>query len=336
MRCTILSLVALIACQDKKPEPPPPPPSHDGVTLIQPGAEPRQALRYHLTRGAQTTSALTYDVDVKNDGQGGAAPTLIVELETTVDDVLGDGTAQLRITVGRTSVRDRPGSEIASNLLREAAATIQGVIITQMLAPDGKVSDTQVLNAAALADKPHAQLDNLSKSLERVAMRLPPQPVGIGATWRERKTLPEGGIRAVSEITYTLMSLTGSAASYTSTGLSTSAPHTLEQDSLKVEVTSAHGHAETKGTIDLSRYALDVTSTTTFTTAMNVIAPNDTPGAGPSTIDVTMAIALSPKRAAPDSTTPEPAPASPTGATPPAAPPPAPSARSAQGAHKAP
>jgi len=76
MRCTIFSLVALIACQDKKLEPPPPPPS-DGVTLLQPGAEPRQALRYHLTRGTKTTSERTYDGDVENDGQGGPAPTLI-------------------------------------------------------------------------------------------------------------------------------------------------------------------------------------------------------------------------------------------------------------------
>jgi Family of unknown function (DUF6263) len=307
--------------------------------LIQPGAAPRQALRYHLTKGTHTTSQLTYDVDVKDDGQGGPAPTLVFELETTVDDVLPDGAAKLRLTIGHTSVRDRPGSEATSNLVREAATAIQGVIITQVLAPDGQVSDSQIQTAAALPDKLHAQIDNVSKSLERVAMRLPSEPVGIGATWRERKTLPEGGIRADSEIVYTLTALTGDTLTYTSTGLSTSVPHTIEQDHMKVEVTSAHGRADAKGTIDLSRYALDVTSTTAFTTTMNVLAPKDTPGAGSSTIDVTMAIAIAPKPATPDDARGQPDDASGHASTappPPSPPPSTPGASSDQGAHKAP
>ena len=71
MRCTILTLVALIACQDKKPGPPPPPPPqppHDGVTLVQPGTAPFQTLRYHLTAGTKTTSELIWDLTAEDDG----------------------------------------------------------------------------------------------------------------------------------------------------------------------------------------------------------------------------------------------------------------------------
>jgi len=325
---TTLVLLALTACRDKQVEPPPPPPAppHDGVTLLQPGAAPWQGLRYHLTPGARTTSELAYDVGIKNDGQGRPLPTLLVELETVVDDVLADGTAKLRITVGRTSVRDRPGSEAASDLARREAAAMQGVVITEQLAPDGQVSDSHVQAAAALPDQAHAQLDNLSQSLEHVAMRLPPQPVGIGATWRERWTLPAGGIQAVSEITYTLTSRTGDTLTYTSAGLATGAPQTLEQDGMKVEVTSTRGHAEAKGTVDLSSYALETVSTSTFVTAMNVLAPEGTPGAGPSTVEVTMALQLSPRPAAPS--TPGEAAGAGSG--------PGRSGRSGQGAHNAP
>jgi len=306
---TILALVALIACRDKQSELSPPPPPRDHVALIQPGAAPFHTLRYHLRKGAQATSELVFDLDARNDGEGGPMPTLVVELSTTVDDVLADGTAKLRITVGRTGVRDRPGGELASDLVRGEAAAMQGVVITETLAPDGKVSDAQVQIAAALPDKPHTQLDSLSQSLERLAMRLPSEPVGIGATWREREALPEGGIRAVAETTYTLTSLTGDTVAYTSAGLTSGAPQTLEQDGLKVEVTSVRGHAEARGTVDLSRYALDVTSTTALMTAMTIVAPAGTPGAGSSTVDVTVALRLTPT---------------------------APDAGSAQGAHRAP
>lgn len=322
MRRSILALVALIACQEKKSETPPPSPppaplrlsSDDGVTLIQPGVAPRQALRYHLTRGIKTTSELVYDLGIKNDGQGEPMPALVIELETTVDDVLADGTAKLRITAGRTSVRDRPGSEAASDLVRGEAAAMQGVVITEMLAPDGKVSDAHVQIAGAHPDRPHAQLDSLCQRLEGMAMRLPHEPVGPGATWRERRVLPQGGIQAAVETTYTLASISGDTVAYTSAGASTGAPQTIEQDGLTAEVTDARGHSEAKGTVDLSRFALDLTSTTTFMTTMNIAAPKGTPGAGSSTIEVTMALQLAPSTAKPE----------------------APGQGSAQGAHSAP
>src|ERR1700759_5136021 len=75
MRCALLTLVALSACKDAKPEslPPPPPPVHDGITLLQPGAAPRQLLRYHLTKGDKAISELTYDLDVRADEAAGSA-----------------------------------------------------------------------------------------------------------------------------------------------------------------------------------------------------------------------------------------------------------------------
>jgi hypothetical protein len=245
-------------------------------------------------RGITTTSELAYDLDVKNDGQGSAMPTLVVELETTVDDVLADGTAKLRIAVVRTSVRDRPGTETARDLLRGQAAVMRDVVITEMLAPDGKVWDARIQTTAVLPEKVRAELDRVSQSLERMAMRLPSEPVGVGASWRERKALPEGGIRAISETTYTLVSITGDTVAYTTTGLSTGAPQTLEQDGTKVEVTNTHGHSEATGTIDLSRYAFAGAATSTFTTTMKFVAPEGTPGAGSSTLEVTTAIRLRP------------------------------------------
>lgn len=329
MRCTILALVALIACQDRKPElPPPPSPPQDGVTLIQPGAAPAHTLRYHPTRGIKTTSELAYDFDVKNDGQGSAMATLVVELETTVDDVLADGTAKLRITVVRTHVRDRAGSQGAGTLLSEEAAAMRGVVITEMLAPDGKVWDAHLEVPAAVPDKIRAELARVLQGLERVAMRLPAEPVGVGATWRERRTLPEGGIRAISETTYRLVSITGDTIAYATTGQSTGPPQTVEQDGTRVEVTDTHGHAEAQGTLDLARYVFDVASTSTFTTTMTVVAPPGTPGAGASTVEITMAIQLRPP-AAPAPGDPGAAPTAPTARA-------AGSTSSTHGAHKAP
>jgi hypothetical protein len=301
MRYTFLTLAVLIACRDKAPEPTPPAPPlppRDGVTLLQPGAPPLQALRYHLTRGSKTSSELRCDVDVKNDHQGGPLPTLIVELETTVEDVLADGSAKLGIAVIGASVRDRPGSQVASDVVRAQAAALRSVVVTQTLAPDGAVSDSRVLApgvpGASGVSEPASQLDHLLRSLERVAMRLPAEPVGAGAIWRERRTLPEGGIRAVAEITYTLASLTGASAAYTSTGQLAGSPQTVEQDGAKIEIEGTHGRSDVRGSVDLSRYAIDATATSTFASTMTVVAPDAGPGAERSTVEIAMTIRIAP------------------------------------------
>jgi hypothetical protein len=287
---TLLVVVCtLVACKSEPQEPPPQLPV-DGVSLIHRGVPPYQPLRYHLARGSRTTSELVCDLEVKNNGDGGPMPALVVVLDIAVDDVLADGSAKLRITVVRTSVRDRPGSPVARDVVQAQAAAMHGVVITQTLAPDGQLADSRVDVAASAPESMRDQLDRLTRSLSQVAMRMPAESVGVGAIWRERRTLPEGGIRATSETLYTLTSLTGSTIVYSSLGLSSGPPHTLEQAGMKVEVTDTRGHSEAKGSVDLSRYAFDATSTSTFATAMNVIAPEGTPGAGPSNVEVTMAI----------------------------------------------
>lgn len=355
---TLVALIALIACRDRAPEPAPPPPVRDGVTLIQPGVPPLQTLRYHLTRGSKTTSRLVCDVDMTSGERLEPMPTQVVDLETTVEDMRADGAARLRIAVVDATVRDRAGSAVPSNVMQAQAAALRGVVITETLGPDGRVSDAHVEGGGS--DKLHSELDSLVRGLEHVATRLPAEPVGVGATWRERRTLPEGGIRAVSEITYTLASITGGTVAYTSIGESSGEPQTLEQDGAKVEVTGTHGRSEATGTLDLSRYALDVTATSMFATTMAVVAPAAGPGAAAggerSTIEIAMAIRMSsadartpaagapvapasaaPAPAAPEAAAPEPAAPEPEAAAPgDATPSPNAAERSAQGAHSAP
>jgi hypothetical protein len=291
MRRASLTLVVLMACHDKPTEPPPPSPPQDGVVLIQPGVAPLQTLRYHLTRGATVKSRLMCDVDVKSPELRTPVPSQIIDLETLVEDVLASGDARLRITVTGADLRDRPGAPV-TDVVRAQTAALRGVVITETLAPDGKVSDARVETGAS-PDKVHRELDGLLQNLARVATRLPAEPVGIGATWRERRTLPEGGVRAVSEITYTLTSRAGTTIAFTTAGQASGPPQTVEQDGEKVEVTDTHGHSEASGSLDLSRNALELTASSAFSTTMAVVAPDAGHGAERSTIEIAIALRMS-------------------------------------------
>jgi hypothetical protein len=296
MRWSILTLFALIACQDKKLAPPDPlaapTPPRDGVVLLLPGTGPLQPIRYQVSPETVWRSELVYDLEIKTDGQPSPLPLLVIDLETRVDSKRADGTAKLRIAVLRTTVRERTGAT-ASELVRREAEAMQGVVITELLAPDGAVSDIRIEAPGALTEAARAQLDNLLRSLDHAVPRLPTEAVGAGASWRERKTLPEGGIRAVTETIYLLTSRVGDTITYTSTAASAAKPQKVVQDGTLVDVTDTHGHAASAGTVDLSRRAFELTASSWFSTTMNVVAPPGTPGAGRSTIEVAIKLQVS-------------------------------------------
>lgn len=285
-----LTLVALMGCHDKVPEPPPATPPQDGVVLIQPGVAPLQLLRYHLIRGSTVKSRLVCNVDVKSSELQAPMPSQVFDLETTVEEVAASGEARLRITVVDADIRDRPGATV-SEVVKAQTTALRGVVITEVLAPDGKVSDARV--TAGAPDQVQHELDGLMQNLERVATRLPAEAVGVGATWRERRTLPEGGVRAVSEITYTLTSLSGTTVGFTSAGQASGpAEQTVEQDGEKVQVTAVHGQSAAAGSLDLSRYALELNATSGFSTTMAMAAPAAGKSAEPSTIEISIAIRM--------------------------------------------
>lgn len=290
MRRALLTLALLTACKDKPAPPPPAPtPVHDGVQLIQAGTAPLQPLRYRFAPGTRTTSTLTCEVAIKTDGQGEAAPPLVVTLETVVEDVASDGAAHLRFTLTGAQLA-RPGSAE----LAEQVAALPGIAITETLAPDGTTSGARVETTGAAPDKARAQLDSLLQSLAHVTTQLPAEAVGVGATWRERRTLPPGGIAGVAETVYTLRAVAPTSFSYASVGELTGGPQTITNEGVTIEVSKSAGRTEASGTVALDRYALDVTTRSAFTSTMSTVVPPDAAGGGASTIEVTMAARMVP------------------------------------------
>ena len=287
-------------------------PPHDGLTVINPGTAPLRLLRYRLTKGDKTASELVWDFATQDDGRAEVTPSLVIDFETTVEDVRADGSAQLALRITRTTIRgedagagsgsemgNTPGSATSSDLVRNFAQAMQGVTIHEALAPDGGVSDLKVDAPPGLAPALATRLDNLSRGLSQVTMKLPTQPVGLTASWRERKTLPDGGIHAVSEATYTLTALTETTLGYQADATMTGPAQTIEQEGVKIDVTDTHGQSEVRGTVDLTHYAPTGSLKSSFATTMNVAAPAGTPGAGKSTMAVKMAFQLTPIAFAP-------------------------------------
>ncbi|MBA3456573.1 MAG: hypothetical protein H0T42_26020, partial [Deltaproteobacteria bacterium] len=208
--------VVLAACGDKKP-PPGELPTPPGVQLLNAGAEPRQLLRYRIAKGTTQVIELALDVDIDASGQGGPLPTLVMTSEMVADDVLPDGSTQVRTTITHVVARDRPGSAITATQMTEQTELMRGLVLRGTLAPEGMLRDLHVdAGGRVLPPGLTAQLDTLSKSFEQVAMPLPRTPVGPGASWLYSRTFTQSGMVMTTTTTFKLIAIAGDTLTFES------------------------------------------------------------------------------------------------------------------------
>jgi hypothetical protein len=182
---------------------------------------------------------------------------LTFTLALVVDDVLPDGKMKLTSTVIDLTTPAPPDQPGAPRTLSESAA-LKGLAIHSTLSPDGTLADVQ----AVPTDKPmsetaKAEIDQLLQSLPKVAMPLPPTPVGIGAKWRSSRPLgPASPLALTSVTTIDLSGLSGSTLTYELGSTVHGADQTVKQDGVDVDVKGITGTATGHGTVDLERLAI--------------------------------------------------------------------------------
>jgi hypothetical protein len=257
-----ISVILLAALGCKSQEPPPPPPPSD-LVVVSPGVLPQRLLRYQLAKG--TKSTLELEVEGKltaGDITPSVTPPLVFALEIVVDDVTADGHMKLTTTILELTTHaaaDQPGTPAATT----EAAALKGFKIASTLAPDGTITDVKIASDdKALDDAAKAQLEPLVQALPKLAMPLPPTPVGIGAKWRSSRALgPASPLALQSVTTIDLTGLSGSLVTYEVGSMVHGVDQKAKQDGVEVDVKSITGTATGRGTFDLQKLAIAGTLT---------------------------------------------------------------------------
>ena len=174
------------------------------VSLLSPGDEPREPLRLAWTDGAQHYTEVTRNhVEVKLGG-----------LLTDPDPV--DATQRLAwiarsrqhtldvelIGASLYSTSDQPGPDLGK---------LVGLTGTLTVTDLGRTVHHAVTAppTAALTEEERNRMDALGHRVQQVALPLPAEPVGIGATWRIDDTLVTGPMRLDVVTTATLVEREG-------------------------------------------------------------------------------------------------------------------------------
>jgi hypothetical protein len=214
-------------------------PPGPAVTLLDPGAEPRRALRLALTAGARAEITFTVDLHLTQRG-GPEAPDQLVDPPATVQTV--------RFEVRRA---DETGADVAFEVVDAGVATDDAAIDEEQLAaltasvrevigltgelrvdPRGRLAAIDYTPPASLDPTVAASLSSIEDAFAGVVPVLPAEPVGRGARWQTEGPARATGVTVQQTVTYEITELASDHLVYTATTVQTAGPQDLAGEDL--------------------------------------------------------------------------------------------------------
>ena len=184
------------------------------LTLIDAGAEPRQALV--VTAGAGHTERVRFGMDMTMAMSMGAMgmnearmPTIISDmvmevLEVTPEDHLVVSTETVSVTL------DASDPSIDPMLAQQLEGSLEGMVGMRVLSTMdrlGHTLDTEMELPEGMDPAMRDQIDSMSNSLSQVTALYPSEPVGPGARWDTAMLVENQGMSLLQIVSYQLDAL---------------------------------------------------------------------------------------------------------------------------------
>jgi len=197
------------------------------VRVLDPGHEPRRALRYdlHLAQFASvelltrsTTDLVMLDPVAGKVVNRSDVPTIREILGIEVTAKLPDGSVRIAWRLDATSVLDDVpiDPKVRANL-EATMASLVGMHGSARLNPRGVVSESSFDLPPGASEGVVKLLEAMRETLAKLYVPLPVDPVGLGATWEVSSTLPLFGATASTTARDHLVALDGNAARWDTT-----------------------------------------------------------------------------------------------------------------------
>ncbi len=224
--------------------------------LLEPGAEPRQALRFTFTEGAVTTADLTVETDVEQSVGGRTqsldTPPIVQTMAITTDRVTDQG-AELSFEVTAASV-DRTETGLDPSALDDmdaAVADLVGLAGAMTVSDTGAASDVSYEIPDDADEQTTTLLEQLEGQVAGLTVPLPTEPVGVGARWQATTPFRSSGIVVEQTTTYEITAIEGTSVTYAATVEQTGERQDIELGGVEAELVSSDVQGTAEGTIAL-------------------------------------------------------------------------------------
>lgn len=193
--------------------------------LVDAGAAPRRLLRLRFHAGTSELLALDQRMGmvlVTSEANRGpqenrvAPPPMQITMRLAVPEVLPDGQAVIDAVVQRTRLSGGAPMENPRGRAQVEAtlAELVGLRVRARLSTLGVPSALELFVPPGVSAAMRQQLDQIRDSLDKLYIRLPEQPLGVGATWIVPMRSSIAGMVVDARYRYTLARLDAASASF--------------------------------------------------------------------------------------------------------------------------
>jgi len=254
--------------------------SDSRVKLLEPGAEPRKALRLHPKAGDQQNLQMMIKASLAIKfgdvlDQAIKIPAMDFTLATTVKTTAenGDITYELRV-VDATIVEDQEVMPQLSEPLKAALEKMKGLTGTATISSLGLGKKIDFKAPEGEGPRAKQTIEDMKQSFTDFLVPLPAEPIGVGAKWEVKLPIQANGIKIDQTTVYELSALEGESLTIKSSITQTAAKQKLEilaMKSMKLDLEKMDGQGTGGVKVELSKIVGDgtVTSHSDISAAMN-------------------------------------------------------------------
>lgn len=272
MRALVLAcaLLALSACKKSNTAADANSQDGNGVRLLDKGQRPRAELRYGIPAGTTTTSTTTFRVATlathEDDATLSVLPGLRLDIVSGPAELTERGVKFAVDVVKSEAVVPEDFDEDIAELLRNGASIVDQVGGWVEVDNRGQMLAGEFNEQTKRSDVPVRLLRmivNTRSTLTRV--RLPAEPVGLGARWESRQEVKAYGFTVQQVNTYTLVDHVGDELMLNVTVQQLAVPQTIEFPEEGIEISIESMTAQADGQIILNLNVLESDASATGT-----------------------------------------------------------------------
>lgn len=247
---------------------PAPPAAEPETTLIDAGQSPHQPLRLSYEPGATATIVMVMDMTASQQfGEFDTPPVKMPQTRTTIELTVDrvDEAARHHVSAVYTDWEVIGGADVNEMLVRQRRQVyerLEGVKATLILDARGRISDIQFEQGRLDHPTLAGAAEDLTLSLQQLAVPLPAEPIGVGGRWRTRFATQVSGAAVTIEQEMTVASLDDDVLVVTASSEQHAEPQAVDvpgmspDGSIHLDLHKATGEASltlpTQGTFALS------------------------------------------------------------------------------------
>ncbi|HLX72554.1 MAG TPA: DUF6263 family protein, partial [Verrucomicrobiae bacterium] len=210
--------------------------------LLDPGSEPRKALRLHAKAGDKQTVVIKVKIDMSMDIPGAGAPNanaipsippLSIPADVTVQNVAPSGDITYEMIFEEPEIgADSGASPQMAQTIKTALSGFKGLSATGTISDRGVSKNVDVKVPADANPQVRQTLSQMKESMMNMGSLLPSEPIGTGAKWEVKMPVKSSGLTVDQTTDYQLASVDGDHVSTTFTQTQSAANQKMQNPAM--------------------------------------------------------------------------------------------------------